>query len=533
MNVAKLSDRRDVARRRIGWRAPGDRRLVRLIGVASLLSLAACGKPEVSGRVLPTESERSGLPWQRVEVRLVRGKLMEQLASLASEHRQEAVAEARQRVLESAKTELGAKAEVLRRARAALTANGIATAAAENDAASLRICMPQAEARLAAAKPGYNLMLTQLAPRIAALGIATDTAAHTMVQLHASVQAKLEVEARQLRDEYLRTQLVQKSGTVLANGSGMDRLCWSAANKHDVAVRFQGPTVLYNGRPLPREIADAIWGLPAKDTPLRIPNSSGGERDVLLPGAEFETCFYARGASLPAKTIEAYGFANQRVACSGEWHVQWEDIVLVGAPAVTAGDQPPDTKSRTTVFADRLQQFESNSEEARLIEALTNSDGARAVKQAEAGLVACHRAIEAEKAYQEVERVVQAIEGDKSDEFAVEVRLRPILQQLVSDPSSLTKWTDHANAFVESSTAARQEATLGQPFRFEAVEPGQYTLLAKPTDENAKPKLWLIPLGVEGRVAQDLVAAAARDMTLRETFENVLLGPGASKRSPT
>jgi len=36
--------------------------------------------------------------------------------------------------------------------------------------------------------------------------------------------------------------------------------------------------------------------------------------------------------------------------------------------------------------------------------------------------------------------------------------------------------------------------------------------------------LWLIPVDVERSVAQDLVGATARNLTLRETFEDVFPG---------
>jgi hypothetical protein len=168
--------------------------------------------------------------------------------------------------------------------------------------------------------------------------------------------------------------------------------------------------------------------------------------------------------------------------------------------------------------------LDAESEESRLIAAITDSDSTRAVRQAEATLLACHRVIAAMKAYDDVERAVQAIERGDTTEFAVAVRLQPVLQQLVREPNQLAKWLAEADAFVETHTVARQEQELGQVYRFVDVEPGQYTLLAKSVLEATKPKLWLIPLGVHGSVAQDLVASAARDMGLRKVLENVLLG---------
>lgn len=176
------------------------------------------------------------------------------------------------------------------------------------------------------------------------------------------------------------------------------------------------------------------------------------------------------------------------------------------------------------VFANELRQFEAHTEEERLIDALSGSSSSRAVKQAESALVACHRAIEKERAAQQVEHVVRAIEAGKDDDFAVQARVRPILQQVLRDPARLSSWITEVDALLESRTVAQQEQELGQAYRFADVEPGQYTLLAKSAIETMRPKVWLIPLQVNGQVAQDLVAATARDVPLRKTLENVLLG---------
>jgi hypothetical protein len=500
-----------------------------VIALVVALGLAGCGKPEVTGSVLPSEAERSGVPWLRVEVRLIRGALMDQLPQLAAQRRNEAMAVAQQRVLESAKAERDARADALHRARAAFVTNaGDGNGSPETDAGSG--CLPQAEARLAAAKRDYRDSLTALLPRIAAVGVAADSPERALKQLRAAVQAKRESEARRSRDDYLRAQIVQQSGTVLTTGSKLDRLCWKVQNKRDVGVRFRGLTVLYNGRPLPDAVAQQLWRLPAKQRPLRIPNSLGADNDVLLPGAAFEACFYSRGTALAVDLLRAHGLSATTPTRSGEWRVQWDDIDLVGTPAAAGGGQvapprrQPEAVPLVSVFTDRLGQLDAESEESRLIAAITDSDSTRAVSQAELTLVACHRVIAAMKAYDDVERAVQAIERGDTTELAVAVRLRPVLQQLVREPNQLAKWLAEADAFVESQTVARQEQELGQVYRFVDVEPGQYTLLAKSVLEATKPKLWLIPLGVDGPVAQDLVASAARDMGLRKALENVLLG---------
>ena len=519
MPTRPCSDRRTRRRRRAALR----------VAALWFAALAACGKPGVSGRVLPAESDRTGLPWQRVEVRLIRGTLTQQLLQLAARHRQAAAEEARQRVLESAKAELGPTADALRRARAALAGHAGGGDAPNDASASVHACLPEAEARLAAATSAYRNLLTQLAPRLVAVGVPIDPPASALAQLRAVVQARNEAEARRLRDEYLQTQLVQHSDTVLAAGVGMDRLCWSVENKQDVAVRFRDPVLLFNGKPLPRTVAEQIWSLPAKDAPLRIPNRRNVDNDVLLPGEHFDTCFYARGAVLPLETVDAYGFSSASPSRGGEWHVQWQDIVLVAAPTAADGDGTPSDRKAleaaplTTVFTERLRKLDATSEESHLIDALSNSDAARTLQQANATLLACHRAIELEKTYQDAERVVQAIEGNQTSEFGVEVRLRPVVRQLERNPERLARWLAEAEATVNKGTVKRQELGIGQTFQFADVDPGPYTLLAKSTIE-MKPKLWLIPVDVERSVAQDLVGATARNLTLRETFEDVFPG---------
>jgi len=479
-----------------------------------------CDQSDVGGRVLPKQAQQTGLPWKRVELRLLRGNLIDELPRLAAERRQVVVAEAQRRVLEAAKAERGPKADAFQRARATL--GGDAGSVPEEQAGSLHARLAAAEARLVAARAEYDEMLLDLAPRLAAVGITRDTPARMLAQLRDVVQRQIANEARRLRDEYLSTQLVQQSGTVLAVGVGMDRLCWRAENKRDVALRFRGPIVLYNGRPLPESVADGIWSLPAKDTPLRIPNSRGVDGDLLLPGANFEACFYARGAALPLEALEPYGLASNGPTRVGEWHVQWQDITLVG----DAGDRSSGESglSEGMVFADRLRQFEAASEEGRLLRTLGNSTSGRTVKEAEAALLAIHQTIERQKAAQDVERVVQAIEAGKGGTFDVQVRMLPVVQQILHDPEWLEKWFGEAESFIDGRTVGRQEQNLGATYQFANLQPGRYTLLAKSTSDTAKPKLWVIPLEVTGHVARDLDADTAREMTLRKAYEDVFVG---------
>jgi hypothetical protein len=452
------------------------------------------------------------LPWQSVEVRIVRGQLMEELARLAAKHQTELMAEARQRVLESTKADRHAKSDALHRARAVVA--GSRGGEEEDGPTSTRGCLPAAEARLAAAKRGYQELLVQLAPRIAALGVAAHSPVQAIAGLQESLQAKVSTEARRLRDEYLHTHVIQQSGTVLAAGMGADRLCWRVENKRDAGIRFRGPTVLYNGRPLPEAVASQIWGLPSQDASLHIPNDKGANEDVLPPGSQFETCFYARNALLSPETIATYGLSADSPTRTGEWRVQWQDVLVVSASA-QAGPL-------AVAFPDRLGQLESESQEIHLIEALRDSTAARAVAEAETALLACHRAVELGRANQDGDRIIQAIERG-GDEFALRVRVRPLLRRLAQDSDRLSKWIAEASSVVESRTVARQEQVLGEKYRLLDLEAGQYTLLAKPIVDTAKPKLWLIPLDVQGRMTQDLVAAQARDATLRDTLKNILL----------
>lgn len=516
MAIAKASSRdRSACRGRL---------TTRLVAALFAATLAACGKPGVTGSVLPEPAERAGLPWKDVEVRLLRGNLMEELRRLATACRNDTLDEARQRVLESAKTEHDAGAEALRRARATL---GIADpeAASPSESSSIHTCLASAEAELGEAKHRYRGLLNQSASRLAAVGVATDSPARALEQLRAVVRAKTESESRRLRDEYLSSQLDQQSNVVLAGGLATDRLCWTVQNKRDLAVQFRGPVVVYNGRPLPESVATRIWGLPAPNQPLRIPNPDSADNDVLLPGASFEACFYGLNARLPLDVVQTYGFSIDNPTRSGEWRVQWQDIQFVstaGTDDHTGAHHPPKVISVESVFDDRIRQFQSELEEGRLIELLSRSDAARALTQAEGKLLACHAAIDREKGYQDTERVIQAIAAKQNGEFSVDVRMRPILKQLVREPSRLSKWVDEAVATVDRITVARQTHPFGEAFHFSDVAPGRYTLLAKSVNEKAKPKLWLIPIDVDGSINQDLVGATARDKTLRATIEAVL-----------
>ncbi|MBI3782305.1 MAG: hypothetical protein HY270_02775 [Deltaproteobacteria bacterium] len=497
----------------------------------AILWTAGCGKPGVSGVVLPTKEDKTGIPGQqRIEVRLIRGRLMNDLADLAVKMRQDSVNEALQRSLDATKAERETKAADSQKARAALVEMSALGEAAGEGAAALRACLPVAEEHLADAKLEYRKVLTELAPRLVTLGIVTDSPQQAVSELRRALQVKIDTEARQLRDTYIRTALVQKSGTVLATGVGMDRLCWNIENKRDLGVRFRDLVVSYNGKALPNTIAQQIWGLPSKETPLRIPNVHGPS-DVLLPGNSFETCFYARGTQLPLEISEAYGFSTGGATRAGEWTLQWQEILLLRDPTASEGGSAANERRATetpltSVFADQLRQFETAAAESKLIDALNNSDSARAVRQAEATLLACHRAIEMQMRVDEVEGVIQAIESGKKGDFAVEARVRPIMQQILRDPERLTRWIDVASTFIDNRAVARQDMALGDSFNFTDLQPGTYTLLGQFPVETDNAKIWLAVLDVEGAVTQNLTTGIVRNTPLRGLLEPIWLAAG-------
>ncbi len=521
MASAAIAER--ARRRAFSWR-----RLGLVPCVLGTLALAACGKPAVHGSVLPNAAERSRLLGRRVEVRLIRGELIKELSHLAARYRRDAGPRALERARALLSAEDSERADALQHARAALasmdgSAGGTAAPAEGADSLSLRNCPAATEAQLAMARQDYAKLLATVAPRIAALDVQADTPAGAVPALRAAIQVKTANEQRRLRDEYLQSQLVQESRTVLAPGLGMDRLCWSGENRGDVGLRFRGVIVSFNGKSLPDAVAGQIWGLPPQDQPLRIPNGQTAKEDVLLPGAKFEACFYGRGAELSLDIANSYGLAVSSPTRGGKWRVQWRHISLVAVSP--DGTQSTQEEALSTVFAGQLERFKAGLEETRLIEAITRSAAARAVKQAEARLLACHRAIEAEEAYQEVERALHAIAEGHTEELAVQARLRPVLQRDLSEPKSVADWVRNSTALVDRRTIARQERELGQTFEFSGLAPGDYTLLAESKPGGSRPKLWVLPIQVEEPVERDLEMATARDMTLAKMLEDILLQP--------
>ena len=478
--------------------------------------LGGCAKPEVSGNVLPAEAERTGLPWLRVEVRLLRGALMDELATRAAKHREEAASEVIARVLADAKSVQTARGDAPARA-----------GDANDPATSVRACLADAEAAVVNAKGNQRTALRDLMPRLAAAGVTATQPDAVIDQLQRAAKAKVASEARRLRDEYLSTQLVQQSGTVLAAGTRLDRLCWNAHNKNDVAVRFRGLTVLFNERELPRVIAEQLWRLPPPDKPLAMPGARGVNKDLLMPGEHYEACFYASRRSISVDVLHRFGLSTENPNRNGDWRVRWENIELVDPAAASGRVDLIAARAADPIadaFPDRLRQFESQLDERQLIGALQGSSSARALAQAEGALVACHRAIETDKVARELERVIRAIEEGRSDDRAVQARVQPILQKTLREPARIAKWVTEAKAFLEQATVARQQQDFGAAYHFEDLEPGRYTLLASPALETPQPKVWLIALEVQGPLTQDLVAAAARDIPFQQTLENVLLG---------
>lgn len=498
------------------------RRWLRPLRWACVLALAltACGKPAVRGRVLPSETERADLPWTRVEVRLLRGRPIERLSELAEQRRSEALRTARESAGSLLAAERQTLADKLAQARAGL--GSTAADAANEDAKSPRRCFAAAEAGLARARRDYDDLLASIAPRIAALGVAADPPQRALPALRAAAQKKVDGERRRLRDEHLQSQLAQRSRIVFAPGRGMDHVCWKGENKLDVGLQFRGAIVLFNGKPLPDAVARQVWGLPRVDEMLRIPNGRSTDRDVLLPGREFESCFYARGARLPPDVAEAYGLAAMSPTRGGDWQVQWREISLVAAQAK---DGSPADALPGTILARQLDELRAGLEETRLIDAITRSAAAVAVTRAEASLLACHRAIESEEALREVDRALGALESGRTDDPAVQARLRPILEQVLGEPTQLTDWTRKALALVNESTAASKMSELGKPFELPAIAPGPYTLLGESKPVGSRAKLWILPIQVERSVERDLELSGARDGTLLSLVEDVLLRP--------
>jgi len=127
-------------------------------------------------------------------------------------------------------------------------------------------------------------------------------------------------------------------------------------------------------------------GLPPQDQTLRIPNRHPADRDVLLPGTEFETCFYAREAILSLDTADAYGLLASSPTRGGEWRVQWRDIALVAGAAPGTKSSP--AASSTALFARQLEQFESRARETRFDRRHDPLRRRRALQQAETALLA-------------------------------------------------------------------------------------------------------------------------------------------------
>lgn len=488
--------------------------------VALATALTACGKPAVRGKVLPNAKEWTDFTWARVEVRLLRGRLIDRLSELAEKHRRGALPRALERARTSLVVEQETLADEVQQARAALASMNVESTGGE--ATSPGGCIATTEAQLAAARRDYDELLATVAPRIAALGVVADTPQQAVPELRADVQRKISGERRRLRDEHLRAQLVQQSRTVLAPGFGMDHLCWKGQNKLDVGLQFRGATVLFKGKPLPDAVARQIWGLPRRDEALRIPQVRAADRDVLLPGTEFESCFYSRGAHLAPDVAEAYGLAALSPTRGGDWGVQWRDISLVAAPAA---DAAPEEAFAGTVLAGQLEEFRAGLEETRLLDAITRSAAAGAVAQAESTLLACHRAIESEEASREVERALRVLEEGQTDDPVAQARLRQILEQDLSAPANLADWTKKALAVLKEGMNARQMSELGQPFEFPSIAPGPYTLLAESKPVGSRDKLWILPIDVEESVERDLVISDARDGTLEKMLADFLLRP--------
>lgn len=485
-------------------------------GLALSFGLGACGGPSVSGTVIPTAAERTALPWKFAEVRLVRGRFVQQLAELAERNRESVVEEATELVLAATKTELDATTAALERVRAADMA----------PEAGLRgDCMAPVEVQLRAAQRDYNRLVEGLAPRLRTFGLAGVMATDLPERLRVLLQTRLENEARRLRDEYVRAHFVQRSTLLLATAAGMDRLCWKVSNKSDLAARFRTAQLLYNGKLLPDEVARQVWIVPPANAILRIP-ASGKDQDLLAPGAEFETCLYSRGGAPSAEVTAAYGMAAVAPGRSGDWTVQWQNVELLRSsaePAATAQAAAPEEVPLTELFAEQLRALRSRSEEAQLIELLTTSAAVRKRQQVESHLVACHRAIELQRRLVDLQQAADALAAGNFADFAVRVRLQPLILQRLLDPERFDGWINEAYDLMSAQTLNIQRPALGDDFEFADLEPGAYTLLARAGIEKVAPKVWIESLQVDGPVRRDLQFATGRSSTLRAAIEEIVL----------
>ena len=489
-----------------------------MLSLILALPLAGCNAPGVSGRVLPSASDQRSVPWQRVQVTLLRGKLTETLSQLATRQRQAAHLDGYRRVIASAQAERARVGPALQRAREGVRAAlGDLSFPGPMGAAAARTCDFAVEARLATARYDYETWVRQLTPRLVAAGMSLGSPDVLLAQLRAVLDAKIAAEAWRLHDEYLHTNLAEHSGAVLSSDVAMDRLCWRAHNRGNVAVQFRGLTVLYDNAALPYEDAARIWALPPPGAPLHIPDT----RDILLPGAGFETCFFARHTPLPPNLVARYGF-SPNPSRSGQWHVQWHLTRLVDSTAVTGG-MPDADPHPAVLFAERLDALVAAADETALLDALTNAEAAVALRQTETAAAACRDLLALEAQYEETERVIAAIEAGTFDEPAVDVRLQSLVQRLLREPGRLAQWIEQAGDFVSTRTVAQQEHPPGAAYAFADLEPGEYTLLAGPAPPTTGSKLWLIPLDVTGHLTQDLIAAAARDQSLQQLFETIWL----------
>jgi hypothetical protein len=172
---------------------------------------------------------------------------------------------------------------------------------------------------------------------------------------------------------------------------------------------------------------------------------------------------------------------------------------------------------------EQLRWFAAQLEETRLIEAVGESGSAHNLKQAEAVSEACQTTVAHEAVYRELGQLIEALESGTADSPAVEARLPAAVQQQLRDPGRLAEWTRQASALVEQYTVARQAVRVGAKYGFPDLEPGSYTLLASSAAGRLDPRMWLLPIEVRGPIAFDLVADAARRITLQEALEQILL----------
>jgi hypothetical protein len=226
-----------------------------------------------------------------------------------------------------------------------------------------------AEAALAQAEYEYQAVLATVPP-VVDIAEKVDQPFDLLMHLETAVAMHVAAETERVADEYRQKRIHQESETILAAGhleqDTLDRLCWRGINQGDSAVQLRSPQAYLNGDPVSDAWMRQVWGVPAGDQVLRIPGSD----DWLLPGGDFEACFFARH-DLPAPPAAAPGAPHPSRA--GVWRLEFRDARLGEAPR---------GPSSAEAAAQALKSFEMRLPEARVLEMLVQAGAAVAVESA-------------------------------------------------------------------------------------------------------------------------------------------------------